>query len=47
MRKAKKEYFDNLDLEKITDNKTFWKTITPFFTNKGINKVGFTLHIVN
>lgn len=38
MRKAKKEYFDNLDLEKITDNKTFWKTITPFSTNKRINK---------
>ena len=24
VRKAKKEYFDNLDHKKITDNKTFW-----------------------
>ena len=27
--KAKKEDFDNLDHKKVTDNKTFWKTITP------------------
>ena len=29
MTKAKKEDFDNLDHKKVTDNKTFWKTITP------------------
>ena len=30
VRKAKKEYFDNLDHIKITGNKTLLKFITPF-----------------
>ena len=30
VREANKEYFDNLDHKKVTDNKTFWKTISPF-----------------
>ena len=33
-KKAKREYFDNLSLSNITDNKHFWKTVKPFFTNK-------------
>ena len=37
VRKAKKEYFDNLDLRNITDNKKFWKIVKPFFTDKGMN----------
>ena len=37
VRKAKKEYFDNLDLRNVTDNKKFWKTVKPFFTDKGMN----------
>ena len=37
-RKAKQETVDHLGRKKISDNKTFWKTITPFSTNKRINK---------
>ena len=35
VRKAKKDYYyNNLDHENITDNKTFWKSIKPFFLKK-------------
>ena len=30
-----KKYYNNLDHKKITDNKQFWKTVKPFFSNKG------------
>ena len=33
VRKAKKDY-NNLDHENVTDNKTFWKSIKPFFLKK-------------
>ena len=32
-RKGKK-YYENLDPRKITDNREFWQTITPFLSNK-------------
>ena len=34
VKKAKKEHFQNISLSKITDNKKFWKTVSPFFGNK-------------
>ena len=34
LRKSKREYYSNLDIKNITDNKTFWKTIKPFLSNK-------------
>ena len=34
LRTTKKEYFNNLDTKKITDNKTFWRTVAPTFSNK-------------
>ena len=34
-RKAKKDYYNNLDHGNVTDNKTFWKSIKPFFSEKG------------
>ena len=34
VRKAKKDYYNNLDHENVTDNKTFWKSIKPFFLKK-------------
>ena len=34
LRTTKKEYFNNLDTKRVTDNKTFWRTIVPTFTNK-------------
>ena len=37
LRKTKKEYFENTNVKDINDNKKFWKTIKPFFSNKGLN----------
>ena len=37
LRKAKKEYFSKLEIIKISDSKKFWKTIKPFFSDKGLN----------
>ena len=34
LRTTKKSYYSNLDIKKVTDNKTFWKTIIPFFTKR-------------
>ena len=33
--KAKKDYYNNLDHENVTDDKTFWKSIKPLFSEKG------------
>ena len=33
-KKEKKFYYNNLDTNLITDNKKFWKTIKPFFSDK-------------
>ena len=33
-RKTKKSYFESLNTKKITDNRTFWKTVVPLFKNK-------------
>ena len=37
LRKTKKDYSNNLNIKYITDNKEFWKTIKPYFSNKGLN----------
>ena len=37
-RKSKKLYYSNLDEKKVTDNKTFWKTIKPFLSDKTVSK---------
>ena len=34
LRKTKKNYCNNLNEKKITDNKTFWKTVKPFLSDK-------------
>ena len=34
LRKAKKQYFLNLEPELITDNKTFWKSVKQLFSDK-------------
>ena len=31
LRKAKKQYYDSLEEKHVTDNKTFWKTVTSKF----------------
>ena len=33
-KKAKKEYFNNINIKSLNDNKRFWKIIKPNFTNK-------------
>ena len=30
----KQKYYGSLEISKITDNKTFWKKISPLFSNK-------------
>ena len=34
MRLKKKKYYESLHISKITDNKTFCKTISPLFSSK-------------
>ena len=34
LRKSKSDYFGNLNEKNISDNKTFWKTIKPFLSDK-------------
>ena len=34
VRKAKKNFFNNLNVRNITDNKRFWKTMKPFLLSK-------------
>ena len=36
-KKGKKNYCYNLDLRNVTDEKKFWKTLKPFFTDKRMN----------
>ena len=43
LRKEKKKYYSNLKLENITDNKLFWKTIKPFFSDKNCTSRKITL----
>ena len=37
LRKTKTEYFKNLNVKDLSDNRKFWKTIKPYFSNKGLN----------
>ena len=43
IRKTKIEYFSNLNEKNITDNKQFWNTIKPFFSDKGATGERYTL----
>ena len=50
LRKTKKKYFVNIKINKITDNKKFWQTVKPLFSDKishieTVNMIdnGFTL----
>ena len=35
LRKTKQKYFRNLNFNDVTDNKSFWRTIKPYFNEKG------------
>ena len=34
LKKAKKDHFANLNIKSVTDNKKFWQTVKPLFSNK-------------
>ena len=34
LRRAKRNYYNDLDLSNVTDNRKFWKTMRPLFANK-------------
>ena len=42
-KKERKIYYANLDVRKITDNKRFWKTKKPLFSDKNLEKNSITL----
>ena len=42
-RKSKRDYYNNLDNKNVTDNKLFWKTVKPFFSDKGPMRQKITL----
>ena len=43
LRKTKKNCFKNVKVQDITDNKKFWKTIPPYFRDKGYNQTNITI----
>ena len=43
IRSEKKNFFSNINMRDIIDNKTFWKTVKPFFTDKIKTKPKITL----
>ena len=43
LRKEKRNYFENIDTSKISDNKMCWKTVKSMFANKFVNRESITL----
>ena len=43
LRKSKRSYFENLDVQLLRDNKKFWKKVVPPFSNKINSKGRITL----
>ena len=39
----KKKCFENLSVKNVLDNQTFWKSVTPYFSDKGSNSKRITL----
>ena len=37
LHQTKEKYFSDINVKSISDNKRFWKTIKPFFSNKALN----------
>ena len=44
LRKSKKYYYENLDNKNIADNKKFWGTVKPLFSNKVRSNTYITLN---
>ena len=43
LRTAKRNYYENLNVNLVTDNKKNWKNVRPFFTEKSQTNTNFTL----
>ena len=43
LRKAKRDYYENLELGKVNDSKKFWNTVKPVFRNKVTTRNNITL----
>ena len=43
LRKSKKDFYNNLNVKRITDNRKFWQTIKPHFTDKTLRDERITL----
>ena len=43
LRKTEAEYFRNLNVKDLSDNRKFWKTIKPYFSNKDLNSKRLSL----
>ena len=43
LRKTEKDFFNNLDVDRVTDNKQFWKTVKPCLTDKTLKDKRITL----
>ena len=37
-RKTKRDFYNQLDISEVTDNKKFWKTVKPFISDKSSSK---------
>ena len=44
LRTTKRSYYSNVDIKKVTDKKTFWKTIIPLFTKSRLK--GEKVHLI-
>ena len=45
LRRTKKKYFANINISSTTDNKKFWKTVKPLFSDKIFHKETITLAV--
>ena len=43
LRKTKRDYFTNLDAKIMKDNRKFWKTVNPLFSEKSYSKESISL----
>ena len=43
LRKSKREYYSSLHVNNVTDNKTLWKTVKPFLSDKVTSTQRITL----
>ena len=42
-RKVNRDFYNQLDISEVTDNKKFWKTVKPFISDKSSSKSRITL----